>query len=70
MNTSFFGELLQRVRVTGLDVLGTANIELSDGAEPWTRSWLADRMMVIAGGSVQVRKNIIAERVLGLPRNY
>jgi len=27
-------------------------------------------MMVIAGGSVQVRKNIIAERILGLPRNY
>jgi hypothetical protein len=61
---------LQRVRVTGLEVLGTAAIELSPEAEPWTRSWLADRMMVIAGGSVQVRKNIIAERILGLPRNY
>ena len=66
----FFGELLQRVRVTGLEVLGTGAIELSPEAEPWTRSWLADRMMVIAGGSVQVRKNIIAERILGLPRNY
>lgn len=66
----FFGELLQRVRITGLEVLGTQAIELSGQAEPWTRSWLADRMMVIAGGSVQIRKNIIAERILGLPRNY
>ena len=66
----FFGELLQRVRITGLDVLGTQAIELSADAEPWTRGWLADRMMVIAGGSVQIRKNIIAERILGLPRNY
>lgn len=66
----FFGELLQRVRITGLQVLGAQSIELSADTEPWTRSWLADRMMVIAGGSVQVRKNIIAERILGLPRNY
>jgi alkylation response protein AidB-like acyl-CoA dehydrogenase len=66
----FFGELLQRVRITGLELAGTGAIELSGEAEPWTRSWLADRMMVIAGGSVQVRKNIIAERTLGLPRNY
>jgi alkylation response protein AidB-like acyl-CoA dehydrogenase len=66
----FYGELLQRVRITGLEVLGAAAVELSGEAEPWTRSWLADRMMVIAGGSVQVRKNIIAERILGLPRSY
>jgi alkylation response protein AidB-like acyl-CoA dehydrogenase len=66
----FYGELLQRVRITGLEILGPAAIELSGDAETWTRGWLADRMMVIAGGSVQVRKNIIAERILGLPRSY
>ena len=66
----FYGELLQRVRVTGLEVLGASAVELAGNAEEWTRGWLADRMMVIAGGSVQVRKNIIAERILGLPRNY
>jgi alkylation response protein AidB-like acyl-CoA dehydrogenase len=66
----FYGELLQRVRLTGLEVLGVGAIELSGDADPWTRGWLADRMMVIAGGSAQVRKNIIAERILGLPRSY
>jgi alkylation response protein AidB-like acyl-CoA dehydrogenase len=66
----FYGELLQRVRLTGLEVLGGSAIELSGEAGDWMRGWLADRMMVIAGGSVQVRKNIIAERVLGLPRSY
>jgi alkylation response protein AidB-like acyl-CoA dehydrogenase len=66
----FFGELLQRVRATGLDLLGTSSIELPDDPKSWTRGWLADRTYVIAGGSVQVRKNIIAERILGLPRSY
>jgi alkylation response protein AidB-like acyl-CoA dehydrogenase len=66
----FYGELLQRVRLTALEVIGAGSIELSPESETWTRGWLADRMMVIAGGSVQVRKNIIAERVLGLPRSY
>jgi hypothetical protein len=51
-------------------MLGADAIELSSPSESWTRGWLEDRKMVIAGGTAQVRKNIIAERVLGLPRSY
>jgi alkylation response protein AidB-like acyl-CoA dehydrogenase len=66
----YFGELLQRVRITALDVLGADCVEMDGEAEGWTRPFLADRMFVIAGGSAEVRRNIIAERLLGLPRSY
>jgi len=66
----YFGELMQRVRVVAMDVLGPEALSLSHDAESWTRGFLADRMFVIAGGSAEVRRNIIAERILGLPRSY
>jgi alkylation response protein AidB-like acyl-CoA dehydrogenase len=66
----YFGELLQRVRATALDILGPDSLELDGEAEAWTRAFLADRMYVIAGGSAEIRRNIIAERLLGLPRSY
>ena len=65
-----FGELLQRVRATALDILGGEILELDSDLEPWTRGFLADRMYVIAGGSAEVRRNIIAQQILGLPRSY
>jgi alkylation response protein AidB-like acyl-CoA dehydrogenase len=66
----YFGELLQRARLLGLDILGADAIEMAEDAQAWTRSFLADRMYVIAGGSAEIRRNIIAERILGLPRSY
>jgi len=66
----YFGELLQRVRITALDLLGGEALELEGAAAAWTRGFLADRMYVIAGGSAEIRRNIIAERLLGLPRSY
>lgn len=70
MSYLYFGELLQRVRATALEVLGEESILLEEEVEQWTRGFLADRMFVIAGGSAEVRRNIIAERILGLPRSY
>ncbi|AUW57120.1 acyl-CoA dehydrogenase [Sphingobium sp. SCG-1] len=66
----YFGELLQRVRLTGLDVLGGDILALDSLLEKWTRGFLTDRMYVIAGGSAEVRRNIIAKTMLGLPRSY
>lgn len=48
---------------TAVDVLGLD--ALSDG---WGRALLASRSLSIAGGTTEVNKNIVAERVLGLPR--
>jgi alkylation response protein AidB-like acyl-CoA dehydrogenase len=45
-------------------------LEFDGPWDSWVRGFFADRMYVIAGGSSEVRRNIIAERILGLPRSY
>ena len=51
----------QRLVDTAVDVLGDP-----DGA--WGTSLLSSRSLTIAGGTTEVNKNIIGERVLGLPK--
>jgi alkylation response protein AidB-like acyl-CoA dehydrogenase len=63
-----FGELVQRVRETATTILGSGALSLSGEDGAIVRGFLADRMHVIAGGTAEIRRNIIAERVLGLPR--
>ena len=52
-----------------MDVQGTAGLTL-DNAEfdEWQRLYLFSRSDTIYGGSNEIQRNIIAERVLGLPR--
>jgi len=38
-------------------------------AGPWGRDRVFSRSLTIAGGTTQVNKNIVAQRILGLPRN-
>jgi len=66
----YCGEILQRIRRLSLDILGADAIEVSGEGGEWTTPYLGDRYYVIAGGSSEIRRNIIAERVLGLPRSY
>jgi alkylation response protein AidB-like acyl-CoA dehydrogenase len=70
MDFLYCGEILQRVRLLSLDLLGADALEVSGDAEEWTIPYLSDRYYLIAGGSAEIRRNIIAERVLGLPRSY
>ena len=39
---------------------------LDDGE--WTSDWLASRVITVPGGTVDIQRNIIAERAFGLPR--
>jgi len=53
----------QAVSRTAVDVLGVGAL-----SGPWASGLLASRSLSIAGGTTEVNKNIIGERVLGLPR--
>jgi len=52
-----------------MDVQGKAGLTLADGDfDEWQRLYLFSRADTIYGGSNEIQRNIIAERVLGLPR--
>ena len=52
-----------------MDVIGKPALVLADGEfDEWQRLYLFTRSDTIYGGSNEIQRNIIAERVLGLPR--
>ncbi|GAT04553.1 acyl-CoA dehydrogenase IpdE1 [Mycolicibacterium fortuitum] len=52
-----------------MDVQGMAGLTLPEGEfDEWQRLYLFSRSDTIYGGSNEIQRNIIAERVLGLPR--
>ncbi|MFJ1764309.1 acyl-CoA dehydrogenase family protein [Amycolatopsis sp. NPDC088138] len=55
------GELAMAIR-------GAAGMLAPDGLDDWQRLYLFTRADTIYGGSNEIQRNIIAERVLGLPR--
>lgn len=59
-----FAELAQRIHRAAIDLLGPE--ALIDG--PLVDDYLESYSETIAGGTAEVQRNIIAERILGLPR--
>ena len=66
----FFSELVQRIDLLALDILGPAAVERCEGspAARWADSYLAGLSQTIGGGTKDIQRNIIGDRVLGLPR--
>jgi alkylation response protein AidB-like acyl-CoA dehydrogenase len=66
----FHGELHQRVYRLGLDVIGGDQFRLTevDGEGVWTGPYLQSFAYTIGGGTTDIQRNIVGERVLGLPR--
>ncbi|MFY9327620.1 MAG: acyl-CoA dehydrogenase family protein [Georgfuchsia sp.] len=58
----------QRVYRLALDILGPAQTIMSEPGQDWTQPYLRSYASTIAGGTAQVQRNIIGERILGLPK--
>jgi 3-oxochol-4-en-24-oyl-CoA dehydrogenase len=59
----------QRVQELGLVLLGAAGATVEDEAGTWSRGFLSTRCLTIAGGTSEVQRNVIGERLLGLPKD-
>jgi alkylation response protein AidB-like acyl-CoA dehydrogenase len=64
----------QHVMALAVELAGTAGMLLDRGpfGEPdstWSEGYLYSRALTIGGGTSEVQRNIIGERVLGLPRD-
>jgi alkylation response protein AidB-like acyl-CoA dehydrogenase len=70
----YSSEVERRLYLTGVEALGPEAIDTSIlGPRTWREgSWAAQYLRsfsgTIAGGTSEIQRNILAERVLGLPR--
>jgi len=62
------GELNQRIQLLATDLLGAGAMAWSEEQPLEVRGMLRSRANTIEGGTTEVNKNIVGERVLGLPR--
>jgi alkylation response protein AidB-like acyl-CoA dehydrogenase len=60
-----WAEVNQGLTELALDLAGPSGVVVDD---PWTYRFLRSRANSIEGGTTEILKNIVAERVLGLPR--
>jgi alkylation response protein AidB-like acyl-CoA dehydrogenase len=59
----------QHVQEVGWGLLGVDGAVAADDGLAWSRGFLFNRNLTIAGGTSEIQRNIIGERVLGLPRD-
>jgi alkylation response protein AidB-like acyl-CoA dehydrogenase len=64
-----FAEIIMNIRGADSMVMGPASDDAS-AYEPdkWQANFLSTRSVTIWGGTAQVQRNIVGERVLGLPK--
>jgi alkylation response protein AidB-like acyl-CoA dehydrogenase len=59
----------QRVQEMGMAMYEADGAVLDGKAERWEQGFLSTRCLTIAGGTSEVQRNVIAERILGQPRD-
>ena len=63
------GDLNQRIQLAAIDLMGASAMAWEgDGLDRTVKGMLRSRANTIEGGTTEVNKNVIGERVLGLPR--
>jgi alkylation response protein AidB-like acyl-CoA dehydrogenase len=63
----FMAELTKRISALAMDILGSDALD-RNSLGGWPRRYLDDFKTTIAAGTSQIQRNIIGERVLGLPK--
>jgi alkylation response protein AidB-like acyl-CoA dehydrogenase len=61
----FWSELEQDLAAFAVELLGPAGLDLE---HPWAEHYLGSRAASIYSGTTEIQRNIVAERLLGLPR--
>ena len=66
----YFAELEQKVARTAMDLLGRDGLRMVSRWDTggWSGQWLTAFSASIGGGTSEIQRNIIGDRVLGLPR--
>lgn len=64
-----FGELIRRAHEAAIHLLGPIGIERETPYGEWPIEYLESFKWAIGGGSTEIRRNTIGERLLGLPRS-
>jgi alkylation response protein AidB-like acyl-CoA dehydrogenase len=66
----YYAEVARRVYHLAMDLLGTDALRFVSRWQPggWTGNFLYSFSLSIGGGTSEIQRNIIGERVLGLPR--
>ncbi|MBT4521212.1 MAG: acyl-CoA dehydrogenase [Halieaceae bacterium] len=64
----FFCELARRVYAMAITLLGPIGLERDTNGRDWPLEYLEAYKWAIGGGTSEIRRNLIAERVLGLPK--
>jgi alkylation response protein AidB-like acyl-CoA dehydrogenase len=73
----FSSEVFQQTYLIGAEAVGPEALDMGDVivradnrlfTGNWNHSWLASFAATIPGGTSEIQRNIVAERVLGLPR--
>jgi len=59
----------QRVQEMGMALYGADGAVRDGRAQRWEEGFLSTRCLTIAGGTSEVQRNVIAERILGQPRD-
>jgi len=69
MRKLFMTELAGRMSKLARDIAGDDFLDMSGPRLKWIERFMISLSMSIAGGTSNVQRNIIGERVLGLPRD-
>jgi alkylation response protein AidB-like acyl-CoA dehydrogenase len=65
----FLGDLEQRLRRLAMEILGPEGLVMGETADAWTNAYLRSYASTIGGGTSEIQRNIVGERVLGLPKD-